>query len=368
MKIGICLRTWGEQGGIGVYTRNTIRNLLAMDSRNQYVLFFQDPAHIGTFKGIENAREIYVPSKSKLMWDQVASPWVARKEDVDVIFHTKMSVPLLSRRKTLMVLHGTERFIYQKFHPKSDLLFFKTIYPQFIKRATAIIAVSERGRQDIIKIMGLAPEKVTTIHLAVDSIFRVIKDKAYIEGIKEKYQLPERFLLYVGHIYPGKNVGRLFKAFERVCKEQNVKLVMAGFRRWKFEKDFDLLHQLGIEEHVQLLGHVPQEQLPALYNLASASVLPSIYESFPAPPLEANSCGCPVVASRTGGTPESAGDAALYIDPLDVEGIGEAILRVLTDEDLRRDLIEKGFQNAKRFSWEKTARKTLAVLESLALS
>ena len=345
-----------------------VRNLLALHPKNEYCLFFQDRAHIGTFERNENVREIHVPAKGKLMWDQIVSPWVARKEGVDVIFHTKMSVPLLSRKKTVMVLHGTERFIYQKFHPKSDLLFFKTIYPQFIRRASAIIAVSERARQDIIKIMGIAPEKVTTIHLAVDSIFQVIKDEKHLEEIKKKYNLPKRFILFVGHIYPGKNVGRLFKAFARVRKEQDVKLVLAGFRRWKFEKDLNLINRLGIEQHVQLLGHVPQSQLPALYNLAAASVLPSYYESFPAIPLEANLCGCPVVASRTGGTPESAGDAALYIDPLDVEGIATAICRILCDRDLRKDLIEKGFRNARRFSWEKNARETLEVLNSLALS
>lgn len=365
MKIAICLRTWGERGGIGVYTRNMVKNLVAMDTENEYYLFFQDSSHLGTFKDNKNVREMHVPANNKLMWDQVVTPWVARKEGVDVIFHTKMAVPLLSRKKTVMVLHGTERFIYQKFHPKSDLLFFKTIYPQFIKRATAIIAVSERGRQDIIKIMGVDPERVTTIHLAVDSFFRVIKDEEYLEKIRENYQLPKRYILYVGHIYPGKNVGRLFRAFAKVRKEQDVDLVLAGFKRWKTEGDLGLISELGIEENVRLLGHVPQEQLPALYNMASASALPSYYESFPAIPVESNLCGCPVVASRTGGTPESAGDAALYIDPLDVEGIAKALLQVLTDEDLRTDLIEKGFRNAKRFSWEKTSQKTLKVLQSL---
>ncbi len=365
MKIGICVRTWGEKGGIGVYTRSVVRNMIALDRKNQYRLFYSNPADIGTFRGEDHVREIHVPAAGKWMWDQWAMPRCARQEDVDIIFHTKFAIPFLTKRKTAMVLHGTERFVHPEFHQKADLLFFKTVYPQYLKRASLILAVSERGRQDIIERLHIEPSKIHTVHLAADPEFRIIKDESFLQRVKEKYRLPKRFIVYVGHIYPGKNVGRLLKAFSEVRKSHDIDLVIAGAHRWNYESDLALIPKLGLEEKVHLIGHVPHEELVGLYNLAEMTAFPSFYESFPAIPLEANACGCPVVISGTGGSPEAAGDAAVYVDPSDQSSIEKAILQVLTDEALRKDLVEKGFRNAKRFSWEKTAARTLAALESL---
>jgi len=287
---------------------------------------------------------------------------------VDVIFHMKFAIPLFTRCKTVMVLHGTERFIHPEHHQAGDLWFFRTIYPQYLKRASAILAVSERGRQDIVEKLNLDPDKIKTINLAGDPAFRLIQDEKLLDDTKKKYQLPERFIVYVGHIYPGKNVGRLFQAFAKVRKEHDIKLVMVGGLRWGYEEDLKLLESLGIEEHVKRLGFVPLEDVVALYNLAEMTAFPSMYESFPAIPLDANVCGCPVVTSPTGGTPESAGDAAVYVKPTDVDDIARGICRVLSEPELRRDLVEKGFVNAKKFSWELTAEKTLAALRTLAPS
>ena len=365
MKIGIALRTWDEKGGIGSYTRSIVKTLLNMDRKNEYVLFFNDHSFLGNFSSHENVREILVPNTHKLIWDQISLPRYAQKENVDIIFHAKFSIPLFSQKKTVMVLHGTERFRYKNFHPMSDVLFFKTIYPYYLKRATHILADSERARQDIIEILKINPDNITTIHLAGGDGFRKIDDNEVLQFIREKYHLPKRFIIYVGHIYPGKNVGRLFQAFDQLRKEIDIKLVMVGMKRWKFKEDLKWLDKLGINNDVISLGYVPHDDLIALYNLAEMTVFPSIYECFPAIPIDANACGCPVVTSYTGGTPEAAGDAAVYVNPFDVQDIYAAMLKTLTDETLRQDLIEKGFKNAKRFSWEKTAEKTLSVLESI---
>jgi len=365
MKIGICVRTWGERGGIGSYTRSVVSKIVELDQKNDYLLFYSEQKYAGTFRNHANVRDIVVSSKNKLLWDQISVPLLAQKEKVDVIFHTKFSVPLLSPKKTVMVLHGTERFYYPDFHPKSDRIYFRTIYPQYLKRASVIIAVSDRARLDILDLLKLEPAKVKTVYLAADPIFRVLEDEEYLDNIQKKYSLTERFILYVGHIYPGKNVGRLFRAFAKIRKNHPVGLVVAGTYRWKYQKEMGLIDELNLNEHVHLAGHVPPEDLVGLYNLAELTVFPSFYESFGIPNVEANACGCPLVTSCTGGSIEAAGDAAIYIDPLDVDEIADAMERVLTDEALRSDLIEKGFRNAKRFSWEKTAKMTLEVLESI---
>ncbi len=366
MRIGICVRTWGEKGGIGVYSRSLLDAMIPMEPRHHYCLFFQDGRHLGRFRAHGNVTEIVVRAPDKWSWDQAAVPYRAAREKVDVIFHTKFAVPLFTRRKTVMVLHGSERFVYPQFSTRTDILFFRTIYPFYLRRATAIISVSENARRDIVRFLGIDQEKVRTIHLAPSAAFRRIEDREVLEAVRRKYRLPGRFILNVGLIYPGKNIPNLLRALKQVRRQEDVKLVIAGTGRRMYKREMALIHDLGLDDAVVLPGYVPHEDLVGFYNLAGAVTFPSFYESFPAIPLEANACGCPVVISRSGGSPEAAGDAAKYVDPLDVDGIARAVLDVLTDPALREDLIRKGFENAKRFSWAKTARQTLDLLESLA--
>lgn len=365
MKIAVCLRTWGEKGGIGAYSRYVLNALLEMDRENKYILLYSDKEHMGRYSEYPNVSEVLVQARTKWTWDQVATPLAAAREGADIIWHAKFAIPLLSPLKTVMVLHGSERFVYPQFSERSDMFFFKTIYPFYLRRATAIISVSENARKDVIKYLHINPEKIHTVHLAPAGNFRKIDDKALLEQVRAKYNLPERFILNVGLIYPGKNLPNLFRALKIVREKEDVKLVIAGTGRRMYEDELAVINQRGLENDVVMPGYVPHEDLPAVYNLAEAVVFPSFYESFPAVPVEANACGCPVVTSRTGGTPEAAGDAALYVDPLDVQDIADATLRALTDADLRKSLIEKGYLNARRFSWEKTARKTLDVFEGM---
>jgi glycosyltransferase involved in cell wall biosynthesis len=272
----------------------------------------------------------------------------------------------MAKCKTAMVLHGTERFVFPEHHQRADLWFFKTVYPQYLKQASLILAVSERAKIDIIERLNINPEKIKVAYLAADPIFRVIQDSALLSSVRDKYRLPHSFLLFVGHIYPGKNVARLLRAFARLRSYKDIKLVIVGSPRWKYQNDLDLINQLGIEDHVVLTGHVPQDDLVAFYNLAKAAVFPSHYESFGLINVEANACGCPLVTSHTGGSSEAAGEAAVYVDPLDEKDLFEGISSILSNEALRKQLIEKGFENAKRFSWEKTARETLDALEWVA--
>lgn len=366
MRIGVCVRTWGEKGGIGVYSRSLLEAMVPLEPRHHYCLFFQDGRHLGRFRGHDNVTEIHVPAPDKWSWDQVAVPRRAAREKVDVIFHTKFAVPLFTRRKTVMVLHGSERFVYPQFSTRTDILFFRTIYPFYLRRATAIISVSENARRDIIRFLGIDPEKIRTIHLAPSEGFRRIEDRSVLEGVRRKYSLPGRFILNVGLIYPGKNIPNLLRALKLVRRQEDVKLVIAGTGKRMYRREMALIHDLGLDDAVVLPGYVPHEDLVGVYNLAGAVAFPSFYESFPAIPLEANASGCPVVISRTGGSPEAAGDAARYVDPLDVEGMARAILEVLTDPALREEMIRRGFENVRRFSWPKTARQTLDLLESLA--
>jgi len=366
MKIGIYARTWDEMGGIGVYTRNLLRTMLSLETDHHFLLFYRKPAHVGQFRNYHNVKEIFLSAQSKFLWDQLAVPRIAHKENVDILFHPKMAVPLLARCKTVMVMHGSERFVYPEFSYKSDILYTKAIYPFYIRHAKGIISVSDNARKDIIRLFGISPEKIRTVHLASSGDFRRVDDQLFLASIRRKYSLPKRFILNVGLIYPGKNIPNLLRAFALARQKEDIRLVLVGTGRRMYKKDLSIIQALRLQGEVLLPGYIPHQDLVGVYNLAHALVFPSFYESFPAPPLEANACGCPVVTSSTGGTPESAGNGAIYVDPRDPEDIADAIVRVLSDEGLRKDLIQRGFQNVIRFSWEKTAQETLAALESVA--
>jgi len=366
VRIGVCLRTWGEKGGIGVYSRQLLQAMLPLGRQHAFVLLYSERSHLGRFGDQPNAREVFVAAPDKWTWDQVSVPLRAAREKLDVIFHTKFAIPLVSPCRTAMVLHGSERFVFPQFSHRSDILFFRTVYPFYLRRADAILSVSENARKDIIRFLGIDPARVHTIHLAPSAQFRRLEDPERLAEVRRKYSLPGRFILNVGLIYPGKNIPNLLEALKRVrAQAGDVKLVIAGTGKRMFRRDLEMIQGAGLEGAVVMTGYVPHEDLVAVYNLAEAVVFPSYYESFPAIPLEANACGCPVVTSRTGGTPEAAGDAALYVEPTDVNGIADATLRVLSDPALKAELIRKGFENVKRFSWEKTARESLSVLESL---
>lgn len=365
MKIAICARTWGELGGIGVYTRNLLEAMLPLGSRHQFIVFYRDRRHVGRFSHYPHVKEVFVPARAKLLWDQIATPYYAAKHNVDLIFHPKTSAPLLSTCKSVMVAHGSERFVYPQFSHRTDILFFRTLYRLYIKRATTIISVSHNATRDLIHFLELDPRKVITIHLAPAPHFRKIEDAAVLESIRAKYNLSKRFILNVGLIYPGKNIPNLLRALKLVRQHEDVDLVIAGTGRRMYEEDLKEIDELGLRDHVSLPGYVPHDELPAFYNLAEAVAFPSFYESFPAIPLEAMACGCPVMISNTGGSPEAAGDAALYVDPHNVQDIALGMTEILTNSHLRQTLITRGFVQAQRFSWQTCAEKTLHVFERL---
>ena len=168
----------------------------------------------------------------------------------------------------------------------------------------------------------------------------------------------------MGSLEPGKNRGRLLQAFGRLrARGLEHTLAVAGQRAWRFEGEEPLAGRLGLADAVRFLGYVPPADLPALYSAADLFVFPSLYEGFGLPALEALACGTPVVTSSVSALPEVVGDAALQVDPLDVEALAEAMERLLRDDGLRADLRERGLRRAEEFSWERTARQTLAVYE-----
>jgi len=359
------VRTIDEKQGIGIYTLNLLDNLFQIDQRNEYVLFFRRSTSLGRYARYPNVKEELVRFPSKLLWDQLAMLWMIRKHKLDVLFNTKFTVPLLARCPTIMVLHGSEWYVFPHHYSYLDIQYVKVMMPRYLKKAGLVLSVSECAKNDMVKYARADPQKILTIYLGYNHQFRVIKDEYYLNEIRHKHDLPEQFILFVGRIYPGKNIGNLIKAYSKITKYVPHKLLLVGGTRWKYRKDLNLIGDLGIQNKVILREWVEPEELPAFYNLADLLAFPSWYESCPVPPWEAMACGCPVVTTKTGGTHEVVGDAAMFVDPSDPNSIADGLLNVLTDNELRGFLVREGFKQIKKFCWKKCARETLDALMSL---
>jgi len=356
-----------HEGGVKVYTQALLPRLFRFGARHEFVVIYRDSKHIGTYGEWSNVKEVATSIPTSLLWDQVAVPRIARREKVDVIFNPKFTVPLFSRSKTVFVLHGSEWFVIPEAFEWLDRLYFSKSIPMYCRSSDAFVSVSATVGRDAVKHAGADPAKIVPVHNGFDhDIFNVIEDEALLQEIHAKYELPARYILWVGQMYPPKNLGRLFEAFARIKDDIPHDLVLGGQEAWRAKPELELIGRLGIRDRVRFTGWVSREHLPALYNLADLFVLPSLYEGFGIPLIEAMACGCPVLTSKTGSPPEVTEGAATLVDPRDVGDIAEGIRRVLSDPSFSRGLVDKGLRRAQDFSWDRCTKQVLELLENVA--
>lgn len=371
ITIGVMLRHIEDKGGITVYTKNILDRMFERDPRNQYLLFLPTKNSCGKYAGYPNVEEVLLESKntpfSRLVWDQWRVLQCVKKYHVDVVFNPKLSVPLFAGCKTVFTMHGLEQFAASRHFMWHDRLYFKSTMCLYCRKADAILCMTEAGKTDMQRYLGVPAHKIYVIPESYNERCTVIQNGDELERIRDKFRLPQRFILFVGGITPLKNVPTLLRAV-RMLKQKGYehKLVIVGFRRWKYMEALALVKELGLEQEVIELGFVNDEELPAVYNLADCFVLPSFYEGFGIPILEAQACGCPVVISNPAPMQEVAGGAALTFDPDDSATLVSRIESFLKDDNLRRKTVESGLRNAQKYRWETTARKTIEVFEKIA--
>jgi glycosyltransferase involved in cell wall biosynthesis len=365
MKIGIMLRHLDQHGGVLQYTHTIVRQLIGLDTPHEFVLMYRNPKYIGMYGNNTRVREVCIQAPSAFLWDQVAVRLAEKKEKFDLIFNPKYSLPLTAKSRTVFICHGLDWYVMPWGSRWTDRLSHQHLIPRYVKKADDVIAVSHTARQHMIQYLGIDEDRVHAIYLGVDEAFGQPIPQERLEEIKRAYQLPDRYFLFAGQIFPNKNFGRLVQAYAKVGPELGIPLVVAGTHTWKSEDEIALIDQLGISDWVLQPGWIDRETLPTFYALAEALIFPSLYEACPSPLLEAMSSGCPIVTADRHGTAELAGEAAALVDPEDVESIAEGMRRVVCDQGLRQQLIQAGRQRVKDFSWEKCARQTLEVLESV---
>ena len=338
MNIGIVLRAYDRFGGIGIYSKNITKHLLKIDNYNHYILIYNNRNHIGSFKNFENVSEISIPSGNTLLWDQWKLVESLKGQHVDLIFNTKFTVPIFTRSKTVMALHGSSWYTNPEFYNKFDILYVHAMMPIYCHKADFLISNSDLTTFDYIKYLHIESTKISTVRLAAGEEFVPIVEQQTLNNIKDKYNLPDNFILTVtSYENKRKNFITLLKAFENCRKELNdIELVVVGKDCYKYINDFRL-NEKGLLKYIHFTGWIDQKDLPVIYSLAKIYAFPSVYEEFGIPILEAMSCGCPVVASNTGAIPELAEGAGSLCDPFNVKQFSDGICSILTSKEVERN-------------------------------
>lgn len=355
-----------QRAGIGRYTRGIVGALADLDRDNQYILIV--PSDIGDAPPITGAGQMHfcrLPLAEwplTIAWHRLRLPLYVDlfTGQLDLLHSPDFVLPPVRRARTIVTVHDLSFIRYPECAARGLVDYLNTVAPRSLRRADMILADSAWTRQDIINLLGMPAEKIRVVPAGVGPEYHPISDQAALAAVRERYHLPQRFILHVGTLEPRKNLTRLMEALHAMTgQEPETRLVLVGGKGWLYEDIFASVERLGLANRVVFPGYVTEADLPAVYNLATVFAYPSLYEGFGIPPLEAMACGVPVVSSNSSSLPEVTGDAALLVEPTDTDALAAAILRALTDESLRQALRERGFARARAFSWPAAAEKLL---------
>lgn len=374
MKIGIDSRAakWYRGTGIGTYTYQLINSLNKVDQLNDYLLFTPE-GYNSDIKFNKNFNNIAIAdTMASNFWDDVNIPNELYDRNIN-LYHVPQNgvgLPLEKKHPFVITLHDTIPIHMPETVGDRYLSIFTKEMAEIVNRCDGIITVSEFSKEDISRDFNYPKEKIFVTHLASEDIYKPIDKQHSDEILKKHYGLPSDYILYVGGFSPRKNIVGLIEAFSRIINmiPKNINLVIAGNKGKSYSIYKDCAEKLKVADRVIFPGFISMEHMPYLYNSASLFVYPSFYEGFGLPPIEAMACGIPVITSNVTSIPEVVGDAAILFNPREIETLSEKICEALMNENLRLNLIVKGFQKARALSWDKTATETLKAYEAIIKS
>lgn len=361
MRIGIVVELSNGMAGVEYYTYNLIKGIINIDFTNQYFIYSAQKLY-EDFPASPNLRKRESSFSHRLLWHQFHLPFLASKDKVDLV-HTSFLCPLFSPIPSIITIHDMTVFIFPHKHEARNRLIQRFLLPLVVRKAKKIIAVSQSTKQDIVRFFKIPEDKIRVIYEGIDPGFFLIRDYGLIDQVKKKHGILGEYILYVGTLEPRKNIVRLIKAFGALKKMGQIKhkLVIVGKKGWLFEDIFETINSLNLKEEVIFTGYVPRNELNILYNAADLFVYPSLYEGFGFPPVEAMACGTPVVTSNNSSLPEVVGDAAIKVNPYKEREISEAIYEIISNKKKKEELIKRGLERVKHFSWNRAAEETLEV-------
>jgi glycosyltransferase involved in cell wall biosynthesis len=354
-----------QTAGIGRYTRGLVAALAEIDRENEYTLFCagQDPEG-ARWPDNFTIRASHVPARWLTAgWHRLGLPFPAeRLAGTCEIFHSPdFTLPPLRQARGVVTVHDLSFMRFPE-HAEPGLRdYLQRTVPRTVERAARVLADSESTKADLVELLRVPTEKISVVPAGVEPRFRPVRDTVKLNAVRGRYNLPQWFILSVGTIEPRKNLTRLISAYAQLRRQTGLPhaLVIAGKEGWLYQGIYEQAAKEGLTEHVHFPGFVDDDDLPALYTLADLLAFPSLYEGFGLPPLEAMACGTPVVASNNSSLPEAVGAAALLVDAEDVDGLADAMARVLGNANLRVRLADLGRAQAARFTWTDAARKLL---------
>lgn len=363
MKIAIDCRgiNWYHGTGIGTYTDNLLKNLLNLDNENYYNLFWSG---LGYEKyEHKNTNFVMCSKKHHRFFQQHYFPNNLENEKIDIYHVPQNGIGLSENINCLkfVTVHDLIPYVMPETVGDGYLNKFLKEMPYIIENSHGVLTVSEFSKRDILKFFPIDEDKVFVTPLAADDIFKPLDRISCSNYIKEKYNIKGKFALYVGGFSDRKNVHSLIQAFSKAYKNlgEDFSLLILGSYRDSDGPLVRLADSLGMSEKIIFTGFIPEIELPIFYNASSLFVYPSFYEGFGLPPLEAMSCGTPVISSNLSSIPEVVKDNGILIDPYNVKELQHSIEEVLNNTNLRSNLRKNSLLGAKKFSWENTAKLTL---------
>lgn len=370
MYIGIDSRLpYYQLGGISQYILHLLPALAQADGENWYTIghMWKDQRNYLPMGGKRFERlNLLTPCHHQFEPLALGVELRANLKPLDV-WHSPDFIPPRFMKRRVITVHDLTFLHYPQFLDAQSRRYYLERIEWAAQTADHISADSEHTRQDLIGLLNVPAEKVTTVHLSVNPLYQQPYSEEEIGETLAKYNLPHGFILCVGTLEPRKNLPTLFKAYHQLRQEVGIEvpLVLVGRRGWLYDGIFETLEALGLKDDVRHLEGVFDEPLAHLYHAAGVLVTPSHYEGFGLPALEALNCGCPVIVSNRGSLPEIAGEAGLQLDADDVDGWAETIGRVLIESDLREGMITAGYEQAQKFSWETAAQKTVKIYKQV---
>jgi glycosyltransferase involved in cell wall biosynthesis len=343
--------------GIARYAENLLKQFQVLGRQDRFTLLISGEFPLGSLRSATNIKLVRTGIKWLSFLEQLWLPLLIKRIQPDICFFPSFAAPMIQPAPTVIVIHDLMHLVFARDYSLRHKLYYNVVLRSALKKAKKVIAISRSSKKDIMRYYGLPDDKVEVIYNGVENVFRPVSDRQQIERFKKQKGLPERFLLFVGSSKVSKNLENIIAAFgifSRTDKEGRY-LVLSGTQDAKLG---------GEHEKIICAGDIDEVDLPLLYNSAELFVSPSLYEGFGLPHLEAMACGVPVIASNVSSLPEVVGDAGIQVDPRKPEEIAAAMSRVLGDKGFREGLVKKGLERARKFSWETSASKTLAVCRS----
>lgn len=361
-----------QKTGVGTYAFNLVSKLYEIDKKNEYIIIVQDDDACLDF--IQNNHFKIIKVKSKffrspflmIVLEQIYIPYLTLKYKIDIIHSLHHSFPIFAKAKKIVIVHDVTFFKCPEHHMFNRLIFY--VFFDFLASifADKIITDSMSSFNDFLHLFRYARNKACVIYLAKSDLFNPNLERTKIEEIKEKYAINKEYLLFLGTLEPRKNIKTLILAFYKLLQEdERYNLVIAGRKGWYYNQILQLPQKLGLTKKIIFTDFVDEKDKPYLIAGCKIFIYPSIYEGFGIPVLEALACGIPTITSNVSSMPEVGGDAAILIDPLNVDQLYLSIKKLLSDDILYARLKHQSIEQAKKFSWEETALQTLQVYNLL---